>query len=614
VALVFVVALALRLGHLLALQSGFAGTALFSTPLVDAAHHWNEAQRILHEDFWLRDGVPWKGPGYSYFLAALAALSGSSVGVVRWVLAVLGAVNCALLVLLARRLLPVGWSAAAGLLAAVNGILIAYDGELYFPTLLIALNLPVFFLLTRPGAASVAHAGAGALLGLACVVHPAYLLPAAALTPWIWRRGRRLALIWLLALAATIAPVTLTNIFIRGQPVLISWNGGVNLYAANHPTYDQRAGNATFAWGRVLNTPLDAGIEGEAARDRTSYRLAARQVLRHPVETAGGLLHKAFVFVSPPEIASNFRIYQLREHSPVLAATLGRWGPLWLPFGLWGPVALLGLGLLLRRPAPLTVSLALWSLGVMGSCLLFFNTARYRAPLVFFGCIWVAAALHWGWQQWRGRRFADLGVGVAIVLVAAVALAVTAAPQRDLPPPLEYYEAQTLLRAGRADAMDAWAQRALRRDPDSPALLLFVADLYGKAGRPDRQRELLQRMLALPDLEPDAVDVAHEHLAQGYAAEGRFEDARRELRAAIAVGADSAEWRGYPYYQMDLGPTRACWLRLAQAELEIALGFSADARDLIATVRHDCPDGARYRTEIARLERGLGDAVGTGSP
>jgi hypothetical protein len=364
----------------------------------------------------------------------------------------------------------------------------------------------------------------------------------------------------------------------------------------------------------LLNTTLDAGIKGEAARDRTYYRLAAQQALIHPVETVGGVLEKAFIFVSPPEIASNFRIYQLREHSPILAATLGRWGPLWLPFGLWGPLALLGLGLLLRRPEPLTIYLVLWSLGVTVSCMLFFNTARYRAPLVFFGCIWVAAALCWGWRQWRERRFAALGVGVATVLVVGSALAATAQPQRDLPPPLEYYEAQTLLRAGRFEAMDAWAQRAVQRDPDSAALLLFVAELYGKAGRLGQQRELLQRMLALADLEPDAVDVAHEHLARSYAAEGRYEDAQRELREAISVGADSARWRGYPFYQMDLGPTRACWLRLAQAELEITLGFNADARDLIATVNRDCPRGARYRGEIARLERAMGEVGGSNGP
>ena len=612
-ALVFLVALDLRLGHLAALHASFAGTEIFSTPVVDAAHHWDEALRILEGDPSIHERVPWKGPGYSWFLAGLAWLVGPAVGGVRWVLAVLGAASCALLVPLARRLLPLGWSVTAGLVAAANGTLILYDGELFFPTLLIALNLPLFFLLGRERAGVAAHAGAGVAIGLACLVHPAYLFPALALTPWILRRGWRSLLAWGLAIAAVIAPVSLTNAWVRGQPVLISWNGGINLYAANHPSFDQRGGNASFAWGRLLNTTLDAGIEGEADRDRTYYRLAGRQALRYPGETLEGLARKAWLFVSPPEIASNFRIYALREHSPVLATTLGRWGPLWLPFGLWGPTALLGLALLLRRPAPLTTALALWSLGVVASSVLFFSTARYRAPVIFFGCIWVAAALRWAARRWRGGERWRFARGVAAWLALAVLLGATARPQVSLPPPLEFYEALARQEAGDLSGMEHWVGRALERDPDSPALRLFVAELYGRAGRVELQREHLRHVLALPDPEPDALDSAYEGLARSYAANGDVESARRELRAALAIGADDAAWRGYPYYRMELGPIRACWLRLQLAEVEIGDGHGDEARRLIDRVRADCPRGERYGAAIGKLERMIVVREGVGA-
>ena len=142
-------ALALRIGHLAALGAAWSEMHLFSVVRGDAAHHWHEALEILGGDPWLVDGVLWKGPGYSYFLAGLITLFGSSPGTLRWPLAVLGAANCAGLVLLARRVLPVGWSITAGTLAAVNGVLILYDGELFFPTLLISLSLAALWLVTR---------------------------------------------------------------------------------------------------------------------------------------------------------------------------------------------------------------------------------------------------------------------------------------------------------------------------------------------------------------------------------------------------------------------------------------------------------------------------------
>ena len=90
--IVFGVALALRLVHLWALHRSFAGSDLFAIPLVDAKHHWDEALAILDGNPPMRDGVPWKGPGYSYFLAGLTALCGRSLGAVRWMLALLGSI------------------------------------------------------------------------------------------------------------------------------------------------------------------------------------------------------------------------------------------------------------------------------------------------------------------------------------------------------------------------------------------------------------------------------------------------------------------------------------------------------------------------------------------
>ena len=603
VAAVFVVALVLRLGHLAGLQTGFEGTHLFSLARGDAAHHWLEAQEILDRDFWLRDRIPWKGPGYSYFLAGLMQLFGRSPDALRWPLAFLGALNCAGLVLLARRILPLGFSVLAGLLAAINGVLILFDGELLFPTLLISLNLPVLLLLSRPDAGRTEYLAAGALLGLSSLVHPVYLLPTLALALLALRRSAAHALSLALAAGLVIAPLSLSNLLVRGQPVLISWNGGINLYTGNHPAFDQYSGNRTNAWARILQTPVDAGIEEEHARDRLYYRLAARQTLASPLGTLATLLQKTLILVSPVEYANNIRLYELRPYSPVLTSTLGRLGPLYLPFGLLGPLSLLGLALMLRPPrAPPALALIVWSAALGATIVLSFNTARYRAPLVFFGCIGAAYALHGLSRAWADgeRKRCLLGAGLFLALV--VTGAATAVPQRGFPLPLEWDEARALVSEGAFDRAEPWVARALESAPDDAPLWYAAAGFYSRQERREEERGHLQRMLALPDLEPDLISIGHHLLARSYALDRLIDEARREIELALVVNVDETTWRGVPYYQLGLGAATSCWLRLEAAEIEFRAGDARRAVAWMDEVETGCVKTGRIREQLLDLE------------
>jgi len=603
--LVFVAATALRVTHLAALKTNLDGTSLFSLARGDAAYHWHEAQELLDRNAVSADRIPWKGPGYSYFLAGMMKLVGRSPGSLRWPLALLGGLNCALLVILARRFLPPVWSFVAGLLAACNGVLIFFDGELLFPTLLITLNLAALLMLSTPGAKWIAHAGAGLCMGLAAIVHPVYLLPASLLGLWSGRRCLRHGLAFLLAVAAGVAPVTFTNFVVRGQPTLISWNGGINFYVGNHPAFDQYSGNRTQAWARILQSTVDAGIEEESRRDRFYYRAAARQAMEEPLRALAILAQKTWILCSPVEYASNIRLYELREYSPVLAATLGRWGPLWLPFGIWAPPALLGIWFSLRRRSLQAQLLALWSLGLMVSIVLSFNTARYRAPLVFFGCIWVACTLAEAWKAWKERDRRRLIVGGALCVALAALLSLTAVPQRGFPLPLEWDEAAALVAQGSAERAHPWIEQALARAPEDPQLHHAVAGFHARLGNRDAERMQLRQLLALEGIEPDMISIGHHLLARSLAGEGRFDEARREIQAAIAVGVDDTVWRGRPYYPLGLGPVTACWLKLEAARIELDAGEVQAAADLVVHVRNDCVDTGRLGKKLKALEAGI---------
>ncbi|RKY21996.1 MAG: hypothetical protein DRQ55_02290, partial [Planctomycetota bacterium] len=124
---------------------------------------------------------------------------------------------------------------AGALLAA--GLTLAYGPLTFFETRLLgdslatALVLSVVWLAERPR--RMPHAlGMGLCLGLACLLRPQALLFAALLLPWIFRRRRRSAGACAAVLLALLLPSALHNRAAGGDLVLVSDNGGINLYLA----------------------------------------------------------------------------------------------------------------------------------------------------------------------------------------------------------------------------------------------------------------------------------------------------------------------------------------------------------------------------------------------
>src|SRR5262249_61152375 len=81
-------------------------------------------------------------------------------------------------------------------------------------------------------------AAAGLLNGLTAVV----IAPALVLVPVLAIAARRWVAWFLLGVAIAVAPVTLRNWVQGGELVLISFNGGINLYLGNNPRYDATVG------------------------------------------------------------------------------------------------------------------------------------------------------------------------------------------------------------------------------------------------------------------------------------------------------------------------------------------------------------------------------------
>jgi Flp pilus assembly protein TadD len=438
-AAIFLTALALRLIYLGEIVDG----PQFDTPAVDAGYH----------DYWawgLASG-DWTPPGYfedpnipsrpyfrpplcPYFLAAVYWVFGHDYVAVRVVQMLLGSVSCVLAYLLAARLFDRATAIVCGFLMAGYWAFIYFDSELREVVLLVLLFLVLMLglvsLRSRPGAWKAL--GCGIVLGLAALGKPNTLLLVPVAACWLLAVNRRsvrrrrnlfLAGCFLTGCVGAVAPATIRNTVVGHDLVLVSSNGGINLFIGNNPRatgFDVRLPvplpefPSSFDYPEVVRTV--AGLEKRPMKHSEVSSYFVGRALDHmksnPGRTAALLLRKVVLFWGGTEIVSEQDLNAAREESALLSHLPGDFSALFA-------CGVVGLFLALRRIArggtatagakgsldipPARADLVLVLLLVATyfvSFLPFFVTARYRVPIIpvvvvfaAFGLVQIARAV-----------------------------------------------------------------------------------------------------------------------------------------------------------------------------------------------------------------------------
>jgi tetratricopeptide (TPR) repeat protein len=362
--LLFVLALGIRLIYLHQMRS----LPYFDHPIVDAEYNDRWAAAISQGAVF-QEGPYFRAPLYPYFLALIYLLFGHSYLAARLAQFLLGAGSVVLIFLLGRRIFGRTAGTVAGVLAALTGTLVYFEGELLIPALFLFLNL--LLVLSLLEAADRRRTRwwllSGALLGLAAIARPNVLVFGAAIVVWMaivlkksgLSRGRILAAaaVYLLGALLVIAPVTVRNALVGGDLVPIASQGGMNLYIGNHPASDGVTavlpGAPDDFWGGYHAARRGAEeAAGHPLRDSQVSNYWFSRGLRFWKEQPGQAMaltaRKLALFWSGAEIANNKDIYFLRRRIPILGLLI-RPGPLYLPFGLIAPLALAGMILAWRR-------------------------------------------------------------------------------------------------------------------------------------------------------------------------------------------------------------------------------------------------------------------------
>ncbi len=504
----------------------------FSHPVLDAETYFRAASALAAGDGWA-EPVYWQPPGYPYFLAAVLWLWGPGFLAPRLVQAILGALTAALTCAVGARVFGRGVGFAAGLIVAVYGLLIYYDGELLAPSLAICLQMATLYAAVRaPGEqGGRGWLAAGLLGGLSAVTNAAFLL----VLPVLALAARRRAGWLLVGAAVAVAPVTLRNWTRGGELVLVSSNAGVNLYLGNNPRYDATVGMRPGRdWQALLLAPRLHGVSGAAPASRFFAARVGAYAARDPGAFVALQARKLRLLAGGDEIPRNQEIYPARAWSPVLQVLLWKAPGLAFPFGLLLPLAVVGLGAAARRAPMLAAAVGALALGVVA----FFVTARYRAPLVPLLALFAAAGVRWAVVEARPRgRVVAVVVGVAVYLVANLG---QGPMPRQMNPDAEHGLAHWLEREGRrAEALDLY--RRLARDAAGSFDAWYgVAQLATVLGRRDEADAALARIRDLAPAYPDTAVL----LARTAVEAGCGPEASAFARRALALDPDSDVARG----------------------------------------------------------------------
>jgi 4-amino-4-deoxy-L-arabinose transferase-like glycosyltransferase len=371
------------------------------TGVLDSAAYVRLAEQVVGGDYALGSDVYYLSPFYIYFLAALFAVSGGSLLVVKAVQVVLGALAVGLVFATARR-----WGGARA--AWIAGVLAAGTGVFTFNEVLILqsaldpfLTTLALYLLSRAlsTGSGWGFAATGLALGAFALNRPNALAYAGALVVWLgvrsggreWRRALALAC----GVAIPLAPAAARNAVVAGDFVLISSHGGLNFYIGNNPEADGTYHRVPGITPSIEGQEKDARLLAERAlgrRLRASevsayfYARARDWIREHPGPALRLLFRKIAYVFNATDLSLNYSYAFYSRDEPTLLRFLviGPW--LLVPLGLWGLAALWR-----RVPGfPLWASFVpLYAISVAA----FFVSSRYRLPLLIPLCVGAGAAV-----------------------------------------------------------------------------------------------------------------------------------------------------------------------------------------------------------------------------
>ncbi|MDD4053083.1 MAG: tetratricopeptide repeat protein [candidate division Zixibacteria bacterium] len=328
--------------------------------------------------------------------------------------------------------------------------------------------------------------------------------------------------------------------------------------------------DARIPWTKFIPTvpqfaEKEVGRPLKPSEVSTFWSNRAKQFMyEHPGKILALTYKKLVYFFSGFENSDQMDIYDFRQYSGLLSVLIFDKG-LKFPFGLFAPLALIGIGLTYRRWRPMT-PLLLFIVGYIPSVILFLVTARHRLAVIPIFLLFAAYTVFWLWDAIKQGGLSKAGIPAAIlVLLLVIAninffdLGFRSVPQ------IHHNLGLSHMRQGDYQAAIDEFNLALKEAPSSPAIYVSIGGAYIKMGRSQDAIAPLNRAVTL---DPNYTD-AYVNLGLAYFDVGDMDRAEMAFRRAAALDPERIE----PY--LNLGE-----MYMARNDLNLAKQNFLKALDL----------------------------------
>jgi len=525
----------------------------FEVPMVDEKWHWLWAQEIIEKSFW-GEGSYFRGPLYPYFLALLYFITDASIFWAKFLQVLLCGGTAIFTYKIAQRLFNQSVAVISGLAYACYGTLLFYETMFLIPVLfLFFLVWAIYRVIAYQDSYSIrSWIITGIVFGLAAISRPNVIVVVPFLAFWLYFKQCKLSGSYRKALvpAATlvagmflaIAPVTIRNFAVTGDFILVSSQGGINLYLGNNEVADgltmvlpEVELSQDVTWDMFIPVTI-AAAEKEAGRSLTDAEAssfwsgkALDFIISNPSKFLELVWKKSVYLLSGYENSDANDIYYQRGKS--FSYSLLVWDKfISFPFGLLLPLFIVSL-IVLRKDFKKLLPLYIFMLAYLPTIVLFLVTARHRLPLVPFMIVIAAGGTYTLIK--RIKVLAPLKLFLILsVFVSSVLIFNTKYYELGIPNPFQIHfnDGLTYYRIGQFEKAEKEYLLADQTFRFSSALAVNLAEVQMKLGKKDDADRNLARALALnPQLA-----MAYNNLGVLVQSKGNLDSAQQLFGKAIS--------------------------------------------------------------------------------
>lgn len=241
----------------------------------DSKIYFSWAVNIVETNNWIGSEVFFMAPGYPYFLAIVFAVFGKSIFLVKILQIIFSCLTVALIYLSGKELGEKAIAILAASLAAIYAPFIFYSGSILSETLqLFFISLFLFLILKQNSFSNTKNIFlVGIALGFAAIFRGNVLIFIMPIILWLYFQKEKFefvkqnfmkaVVVLIIGTALPILPITLRNISVSEDFVLLTSNGGINFYLGNNE-------NALGIFSAPQNFDLYADLSGKNFAEQVS--------------------------------------------------------------------------------------------------------------------------------------------------------------------------------------------------------------------------------------------------------------------------------------------------------------------------------------------------------